>query len=201
MHRDVNIFFCGTERRCPQQHLTPHPVRHRRGGFPRTPRPVVGATAMPAGARPPAGAASCGDADRGDVVGATSAPRPLPALSASGWGGLAARRRSPGRHADIVFLALPEAASAEIGATLLQRDRRVIDSLGAFRIRSDADRQAGNRPTTALPQSGLRPAGAACRRHSPGPSSSRCPGCYPTSRAARARAACRSRPARGQRRR
>src|ERR1700749_1677045 len=64
--------------------------------------------------------------------GATSAPRPLPALARL-WGGevtpLDVDRLATG--AEIVFLALPEAAAAEIGTALLQRGVRVIDLSGA----------------------------------------------------------------------
>src|SRR5512145_790218 len=54
--------------------------------------------------------------------GAASAPRPLPALARI-WDGAVAPldvERLAG-EADIVFLALPEQASAEVGAALLQR--------------------------------------------------------------------------------
>ncbi len=46
------------------------------------------------------------------------------------------------RDADVVFLALPEAASAELAPQLLERGVRVIDLSGAFRIRAQADRAA-----------------------------------------------------------
>ena len=63
--------------------------------------------------------------------GATSAPRPLPALARI-WDGavepLDVDRLV--RDADVVFLALPEAASAELAPTLLERGVRVIDSVG-----------------------------------------------------------------------
>src|SRR6186713_845224 len=66
--------------------------------------------------------------------GATSAPRPLPALKRI-WEGtvtpLDVDRLASG--ADIVFLALPEAASAEVGSALVARGTRVIDLSGAFR--------------------------------------------------------------------
>ena len=72
---------------------------------------------------------------------ATSAPRPLPALARI-WDEpvvpLDIDRLVA--EADIVFLALPEAASAEVGAQLLARGVRVIDLSGAFRIRDDANR-------------------------------------------------------------
>src|SRR5687768_11218871 len=113
--------------------------------------------------------------------GATSAPRPLPALKRI-WDGTV----SPldvdrlATSADIVFLALPEAAPAEIGAALLQRDRRVIDLSGAFRIRSDSDRQRWYPATASLPAGvvyGLP------ERHADAIRRARlvsCPGCYPT---------------------
>ncbi len=113
--------------------------------------------------------------------GATSAPRPLPALKRI-WDGsvvpLDVERLAA--NADIVFLALPEAASAEVGAALLQRDTRVIDLSGAFRIRSDADRQRWYPATSTLPPGvvyGLP------ERHADAIRRARlvsCPGCYPT---------------------
>ena len=74
--------------------------------------------------------------------GATSAPRPLPALARI-WDGTVAPLDVDKlvAEADIVFLALPEAASAELAPTLLERGVRVIDLSGAFRIRAQADRQ------------------------------------------------------------
>ena len=112
---------------------------------------------------------------------ATSAPRPLPALARI-WDGAVAPfdvdRLSTA--ADIVFLALPEAASAELAPTLLDRGRRVIDLSGAFRIRGDADRQRWYPATAALPAGTAygfsernRDAIAAARLVSN-------PGCYPT---------------------
>jgi N-acetyl-gamma-glutamyl-phosphate reductase len=113
--------------------------------------------------------------------GATSAPRPLPALKRI-WDGAV----SPldidrlAANADVVFLALPEAAAAEVGAALLQRERRVIDLSGAFRIRNDADRQRWYPATASLPPGvvyGLP------ERHADAISRATlvsCPGCYPT---------------------
>lgn len=84
--------------------------------------------------------------------GATSAPRPLPALSRI-WDGdvvpLDVERLAA--DADVVFLALPEAASADLAPTLLERGVRVIDLSGAFRIRGNAERQRWYPATTALP--------------------------------------------------
>ena len=80
---------------------------------------------------------------------ATSTPRPLPGL-AKIWDGdvrpldLDAVKTS----ADVVFLALPEAASAETALPLLDAGLRVVDLSGAFRIRETAAR-AKWYPTTA----------------------------------------------------
>ena len=76
------------------------------------------------------------------AMGSQKAPgvRTLPALSGL-WNGeiepydferLAAN--------DVVFLALPEDASADIAPQLVERGRRVFDLSGAFRLRSDDDR-------------------------------------------------------------
>jgi N-acetyl-gamma-glutamyl-phosphate reductase len=84
--------------------------------------------------------------------GTTNAPRPLPALARI-WDGdvvpLDVERLVA--DADIIFLALPEAASAELAPTLVDRGRRVIDLSGAFRIRDDAARHRWYPATTALP--------------------------------------------------
>jgi N-acetyl-gamma-glutamyl-phosphate reductase len=84
--------------------------------------------------------------------GATSTPRPMPALARI-WDGeivpLDVERLV--RDADVVFLALPEAASAELAPALLERGVRVIDLSGAFRIRAQADRQRWYPATAALP--------------------------------------------------
>src|SRR5262245_63307533 len=84
--------------------------------------------------------------------GATSAPRPMPALARI-WDGtvvpLDVDRLAS--EADIVFRSLPEAASAELAPQLLERGARVIDLSGAFRIRGDADRKRWYPATPALP--------------------------------------------------
>ena len=113
--------------------------------------------------------------------GATSAPRFRPALKRI-WDGSVAPLdvERLAANADIIFLALPEAAAAEVGAALLQRDKRVIDLSGAFRIRSDADRQRWYPDTRTLPPGvvyGLP------ERHAEAISRATlvsCPGCYPT---------------------
>ena len=113
--------------------------------------------------------------------GATSAPRPLPALARI-WEGsvvpLDVERLSS--EADIVFLALPEAASAELAPVLVERGRRVIDLSGAFRIRDHAQRQRWYPATSALPEG---TAYGFSERHQSAIRSARLvsnPGCYPT---------------------
>ena len=113
--------------------------------------------------------------------GATSAPRPMPALARI-WDGevtpLNVDRLAA--EADVVFLALPEAASAEIGTALVHRNVRVIDLSGAFRIRNDADRLRWYPATAVLPAGvvyGLPERDADAIRDATLVS---CPGCYPT---------------------
>ena len=113
--------------------------------------------------------------------GATSAPRPLPALARL-WDGAVQPLdlEKLAAEAEIVFLALPEAASAEVGAALVQRGVRVIDLSGAFRIRGDADRQRWYPATASLPDGTVY---GLPERHADAIRGARlvsCPGCYPT---------------------
>jgi N-acetyl-gamma-glutamyl-phosphate reductase len=113
--------------------------------------------------------------------GATSTPRPMPALARI-WDEAVTPLDVDHlvSSADIVFLALPEAAAAELAPVLLQRGARVIDLSGAFRIRSDADRQRWYPATASLPAGvvyGLPEHDAAAIHDARLVS---CPGCYPT---------------------
>ncbi len=113
--------------------------------------------------------------------GATSAPRPLPALARI-WDEAVTPLDIDqlSASADIVFLALPEAASAEVAPKLLERGTRVIDLSGAFRIRDAADRQRWYPATATLPPGtvyGLPERDAAAIKDARLVS---CPGCYPT---------------------
>ncbi len=80
----------------------------------------------------------------------TSTPRRLPSLSKI-WDGTVVPLDPGSLSADTVFLALPEAASAELAPALLARGMRVIDLSGAFRIRDDAARAKWYPATAALP--------------------------------------------------
>jgi N-acetyl-gamma-glutamyl-phosphate reductase len=112
---------------------------------------------------------------------ATSTPRRLPAL-ARVWDGEIRPLdvEAVGQAADVAFLALPEAASAEIAPRLLDAGMRVVDLSGAFRVRDDAARTRWYPATGPMPDGvayGLtefyRPAIAVARLVSN-------PGCYPT---------------------
>jgi N-acetyl-gamma-glutamyl-phosphate reductase len=113
--------------------------------------------------------------------GASSTPRPLPALARI-WDGavVALDVERLVTDADIVFLALPEAASAELAPALVERGRRVIDLSGAFRIRDAADRQRWYPATADLPAGtvyGFSERNKAAIREARLLSN---PGCYPT---------------------
>ena len=113
--------------------------------------------------------------------GASPAARPLPALARI-WDEpvvpLDLERLAAG--AGVVFLALPEAASAEIGSALVARGVRVIDLSGAFRLRDEAQRRAWYPATAALPAGVVY---GVPERHRDAIRRARlvsCPGCYPT---------------------
>ena len=112
---------------------------------------------------------------------ASSAPRRLPALARIWEGDVQPLDvDAVTAAADIVFLALPEAASAELGAQFVDAGKRVIDLSGAFRLRDDAARARWYPATKTLPDGvvyGLTEfTGAQIR----GARLVSCPGCYPT---------------------
>jgi len=113
--------------------------------------------------------------------GASSAPRPLPALSRI-WEGTVAPLDVDRlvAESDVVFLALPEAASAELAPALVARGVRVIDLSGAFRIRGEAARQRWYPATASLPEGTVY---GLTEGHQDGIRNARLvsnPGCYPT---------------------
>ena len=81
---------------------------------------------------------------------ATSTPRRLPAL-AKIWDGTVVPLNAAAFAADAVFLALPEAASAELAPVLLASGLRVIDLSGAFRLHDAGARAKWYPATTTLP--------------------------------------------------
>ena len=84
---------------------------------------------------------------------ADSAARPLPRLARI-WDGTVEPlnvQRLAGGAVDLVFLAVPEAAAAELAPPLVDAGVRVIDLSGAFRIRDDAQRARWYPATKTLP--------------------------------------------------
>jgi N-acetyl-gamma-glutamyl-phosphate reductase len=82
---------------------------------------------------------------------------------------------------EVVFLALPEDASADIAPALLARNRRVFDLSGAFRLRDDAERSRWYHAVTSLPEGtayGMTERTAATLKAA---RLVACAGCYPTS--------------------
>jgi N-acetyl-gamma-glutamyl-phosphate reductase len=113
--------------------------------------------------------------------GSASAARRLPAL-AKLWSGAITPLDADAlpREADLVFLALPDTAAAELAPRLVDRGVRVVDLSGAFRLRDGAARRRWYPDTRELPDAlayGLterqRDAVRAARLVAN-------PGCYPT---------------------
>src|SRR4051812_30173912 len=72
----------------------------------------------------------------------TTAARPLPALNRVWRGSLSVLdREALAGQADVVFLALPDTAAAELAPMLVNRGVRVIDLSGAFRLTDAAARK------------------------------------------------------------
>lgn len=112
---------------------------------------------------------------------ASSAPRRLPALARI-WEGEVQPLdvEAVTAAADIVFLALPEAASAELGAQFVDAGKRVIDLSGAFRLRDDAARARWYPATKTLPDGVVYGLTEFTGAQIPGARLVSCPGCYPT---------------------
>ena len=83
---------------------------------------------------------------------ATSTPRKMPALARL-WDGEVhpLDLEKVAASADVAFLALPEAASAEVAPVLLDKGLRVVDLSGAFRLRDDAIRRRWYPATASMP--------------------------------------------------
>lgn len=108
-------------------------------------------------------------------------PRSLPALNRI-WGGIVEPFSVDrlAEEAEVVFLALPEAAAATAAPALLERSVRVVDLSGAFRLR-DAGQREKWYPATRL--GSLKPVyGLTERNHAAirGAQFVANPGCYPT---------------------
>src|SRR5262245_26739343 len=73
--------------------------------------------------------------------GPDSTARPMPRLARVFNGTIEPLNRDRlAKDIDVVFLAVPEAAAADLGGALVESGVRVIDLSGAFRIRDNAQR-------------------------------------------------------------
>src|SRR6478735_7799695 len=112
---------------------------------------------------------------------ADSAARPLPRLARI-WDGQVEplNKERLASDMDLVFLAVPEAAAAELAPPLVEAGVRVIDLSGAFRIRDAAARSRWYPQTKSLPSGaayGLTELFKDDVKHA---SLVANPGCYPT---------------------
>jgi len=78
--------------------------------------------------------------------------RKLPALKHVFKGDITPLDAATLAHNDVVFLALPDKAAAELAPSLVEAGVRVIDLSGAFRLRDDALRARWYPETQALPR-------------------------------------------------
>lgn len=109
-----------------------------------------------------------------------SSARPMPRLVRTWDGQIEPLNRQKLTEADFVFLAVPEAAAADLAPPLLEAGVKVIDLSGAFRIKDSAQRAKWYPATTLLPDGvayGLVEHNRAAIENA---SLVACPGCYPT---------------------
>ena len=109
-----------------------------------------------------------------------SAARPMPRLARTWDGTVEQLNRAKLTESAFVFLAVPEAAAADLAPELLEAGAKVIDLSGAFRIKDAAIRAKWYPATTLLPDGvayGLVEHNRAAIEQA---SLVACPGCYPT---------------------
>jgi N-acetyl-gamma-glutamyl-phosphate reductase len=112
---------------------------------------------------------------------AESAARRLPALARIWTGSLTPLdQEALAREADVVFLALPDKAAAELAPALVTAGVRVIDISGAFRLRDAAQRARWYPETSALPPGVVYGLTEWARPMLAGARMVANPGCYPT---------------------
>jgi N-acetyl-gamma-glutamyl-phosphate reductase len=112
---------------------------------------------------------------------ADSAARPMPRLARVFAGTV--EPLNPAKLAaetEVVFLAVPESASAALGSTLVDAGVRVIDLSGAFRIRDEAERHRWYPATQSLPGGVAYGLVEHYREEVKKAQLVACPGCYPT---------------------
>jgi N-acetyl-gamma-glutamyl-phosphate reductase len=112
---------------------------------------------------------------------ADSAARPLPRLARI-WNGTVEPldRDRLAKSVDLVFLAVPENAAADLAPPLLSAGVRVIDLSGAFRIRDDAARSRWYPATKSLPDGAAYGLTEHYKADVRGAALVANPGCYPT---------------------
>jgi N-acetyl-gamma-glutamyl-phosphate reductase len=113
--------------------------------------------------------------------GATTAVRHLPALARVWDGAITPLAHGPlAREADVVFLALPDSAAAELAPALVDAGVRVVDLSGAFRLRDAAARARWYPETRRLPNGVAYGLTERERNAVAGAQLVANPGCYPT---------------------
>ena len=113
--------------------------------------------------------------------GEQSAKRSLPRLARVWDGQLEPLDKAKlSRDVDVVFLAVPEPAAADLGPTLVDAGVRVIDLSGAFRIRNAGERARWYPATTSMPAGAAYGLVEHYRHDVRGAALVACPGCYPT---------------------
>ena len=113
--------------------------------------------------------------------GATASARKLPALTGLWDGHITPLAPDVLDDSDVVFLALPDAAAAELAPMLVDRGVRVIDLSGAFRLKDPAARARWYPETRQMP-SGVVYGLTELEREAIGHARLVAnPGCYPTS--------------------
>jgi len=113
--------------------------------------------------------------------GATTAVRRLPALARVWDGVITPLAHEPlARETDVVFLALPDAAAAELAPALVDAGVRVVDLSGAFRLRDAGARARWYPQTRHLPNGVAYGLTERERNAVAGAQLVANPGCYPT---------------------
>ena len=111
----------------------------------------------------------------------SSSSRSLPALARI-WSGelMPFSPDALSANADVVFLALPDAAAAELAPALVRKGVRVVDLSGAFRLRDHAERARWYPETRGLPEGVAYGLTERARAALPSARLLANPGCYPT---------------------
>jgi N-acetyl-gamma-glutamyl-phosphate reductase len=110
----------------------------------------------------------------------TTAARKLPALARLWPGEITPLSQDALRGADVVFLALPDAAAAELAPALVDAGVRVIDLSGAFRLTQVSERARWYPETHRVPEGTVYGLTELRRDAIAGARLLANPGCYPT---------------------